>query len=132
MMELDITNLLIAVLIGIGLGVGAICVYVWITIRRFQTEIDQVVEDTVRVAKDSLVGVVLEEDAGQLYCYRESDRQFLCQGATLGEIRKLFGQQYPDKTAYLADGHDPVLLERLKTELENIKQQEKSENSLSI
>jgi hypothetical protein len=131
-MELDITNLLISVLIGIGLGVGAICLYVWITIRRFQAEIDQVMEDTVRVAKDSLVGVVLEEDAGQLYCYRESDRQFLCQGATLGEIRKLFGQQYPDKTAYLADGHDPVLLERLKAELENIKQQEKSENSLSV
>jgi len=132
MIEYDITNFVVAVLIGLGLGLGAVALYVWYIIRQFQSEIDQLVKDTVQVAKDSLVAVVLEEDAGQLYCYRESDRQFLCQGTTLGEIRKLFGERYPDKTAYLADGHDPALLERLKQELENIKQQEKSENSLSV
>ena len=131
-MEYDVTNLLIAVMIGMSLAAGAICVYVWLVIRRFRAEIDQLVQDAVAEAEANMVGVVLEEDAGQLYCYRESDRQFLCQGATLGEIRKLFGERYPDKTAYLADGHDPVLLERLKQELENIKQQEKSENSLSV
>jgi hypothetical protein len=131
-MEYDITTLVANILIGIGLGIGLVALYVWHIIRKFQAEINKLVKDTVQQVEVNMVAVVLEEDAGQLYCYRESDRQFLCQGATLGEIRKLFGQQYPEKTAYLADGHDPMLLERLKTELENIKQQEKSENSLSV
>jgi hypothetical protein len=130
-MELDITSVLIAVMIGIGLGVGAICLYVWIVIRRFRAEIDQLVQETVQVAKDSLVGVVLEEDAGQLYCYRESDRQFLCQGANISDIKKMFGELYPDKTAYLADG-DPALIERIKAELAELKKKETGENSISV
>lgn len=130
-MEYDITNLLITVLIGIGIGIGLVALYVWHIIRKFRTEIDQLVEDTVRVARDSLVGVVLEEDAGQLYCYRESDRQFLCQGVDITEIRTKFAEQYPDKTAYLSGG-DPALLERLKAELEQIKQKEQNEAGHSI
>ena len=130
-MEYDITNLLITVLIGIGVGIGLVVLYVWHIIRKFRDEIDQMVEDTVRVARDSLVGVVLEEDAGQLYCYRESDRQFLCQGVDITEIRTKFAEQYPDKTAYLSGG-DPALLERLKAELEQIKQKEQNEAGHSI
>ena len=131
MIEYDITNFVVAVLIGLGLGLGAVALYVWYIIRQFQSEIDQLVKNTVQVAKDSLVGVVLEEEAGQLYCYRESDRQFLCQGVSLTEIRTKFAAQYPDKTAYMSGG-DPALLERLKTELDQIRQQEKNEAGHSI
>jgi hypothetical protein len=130
-MEYDITNLLITVLIGLGIGIGLVALYVWHIINKFRSEIDQLVEDTVRVARDSLVGVVLEEDAGQLYCYRESDRQFLCQGVDITEIRTKFAEQYPDKTAYLSGG-DPALLERLKAELEQIRQKEQNEAGHSI
>jgi hypothetical protein len=115
-MEYDVTNLVVTVVIGIGIGLGLVALYVWHVIQKFQTEIDQLAEETVRVVKDSLVGVVLEEDAGQLYCYRETDRQFLCQGTNIGEIKKMFGELYPDKTAYLAGG-DPALIERIKAEL---------------
>jgi hypothetical protein len=68
---------------------------------------------------------VVEEEGGQLYFYRETDRQFLCQGADLTEIRKRFNDMYPEKIAYLAGG-DPALIKQLKAELEQIKQQEKS------
>jgi hypothetical protein len=74
---------------------------------------------------------VVEEDAGQLYFYRETDRQFLCQGADLMEIRKRFNELYPDKIAFLSGG-DPALVERLKNELINLKNQESNENSVSV
>ena len=74
---------------------------------------------------------MVEEDAGQLYFYRETDRQFLCQGADLMEIRKRFNDMYPEKIAYLAGG-DPALIERLKAELKNLKEQEKNEGSISV
>jgi hypothetical protein len=130
-MEYDIANLFVAVLMGLCIGIGLVALYVWNIIRKFRAEIDQMVEETIQVARDSLVGVVLEEDAGQLYCYRESDRQFLCQGVDITEIRTKFAQQYPDKTAYMSGG-DPALLERLKTDLEQIKKQEQNEAGRSI
>ena len=130
-MEYDVTNLVVTALIGIGIGLGLVALYVWHVIRKFQAEIDQLVEETVQVARDSLVGVVLEEDAGQLYCYRDSDRQFLCQGTNIGEIKKMFGELYPDKTAYLAGG-DPALIERIKDELAELNKKEDSETSVSV
>jgi hypothetical protein len=130
-MEYDITNLVVTVLIGIGIGLGLVVLYVWHVIRKFQAEINQLVEETVQVAKDSLVGVVLEEDAGQLYCYRDSDQQFLCQGTNIGEIKKMFSELYPDKTAYLAGG-DPALIERIKSELAELNKKENSETSVSV
>jgi hypothetical protein len=77
------------------------------------------------------VGIVVEEEAGQLYFYRETDRQFLCQGTTLAEIRKRFNDMYPSKIAYLAGG-DPALVERLRNELKILKEQEKNESSISV
>jgi hypothetical protein len=131
MMEYDITAIVITVLLGIGTGLGIVALYVWLIIRKFQAEINQLVEETVQVARDSLVGVVLEEDAGQLYCYRDSDRQFLCQGTNIGEIKKMFNELYPGKTAYLAGG-DPALIERIKAELAELNKKENSETSLSV
>jgi hypothetical protein len=75
--------------------------------------------------------VVVEEDAGQLFFYREEDRQFMCQGSTLAEVREKFNELFPEKIAYLAGG-DPALVERLKAELKTIKEKEVSENSISI
>jgi hypothetical protein len=94
-------------------------------------ELRGLVRETIREVEADMVGIVVEEDAGQLYFYRESDRQFLCQGATLMEIRKRFNDMYPEKIAFLAGG-DPALIERLKTELKTLKEQEKNEGSISV
>jgi len=127
----DITGLVAGALIGIGLGMGAVVLYVWWIIRRFHNNLDSMIRETLDEVKSSLVGLVIEEDRGQLYAYRDSDRQFLCQGADIAEIRRKFSEQYPDKTAYLSGG-DPALVERLKAELSVLKEQEKSEAGHSI
>jgi nitrogen fixation-related uncharacterized protein len=130
-MEYDITGLVISILIGIGLGIGAVALYVWWIIQRFHNDLEGMVRETLDEVRASLVGLVIEQDGNQLYAYRDSDRQFLCQGADIAEIRRKFQEQYPDKTAYLSGG-DPVLIERLRSELKTIKEQEKNEVGISV
>ena len=122
-MEYDVTTMVANILIGIGLGIGLVVFWVWRTVRKFEDEMRGLVRETIKEVEADMVGIVVEEDGGQLYFYRETDRQFLCQGTTLMEIRKRFNEQYPSKIAYLAGG-DPVLIERLKAELKTIKEQE--------
>jgi MFS superfamily sulfate permease-like transporter len=130
-MEYDITTLVANILIGLGLGMGLAVFWVWRTMRRFEDEVRGLVRETIKEVEADMVGIVVEEEAGQLYVYRETDRQFLCQGADLIEIRKRFNELYPEKIAFLADG-DPVLIERLRAELKNLKEQEKNEGSISV
>jgi hypothetical protein len=130
-MEYDITTIVANILIGLGLGIGLVVFWIWRTVRKFEDEIRGLVRETIREVEADMVGIVVEEDGGQLYVYRETDRQFLCQGADLMEIRKRFNELYPEKIAFLAGG-DPALIERLKNELETLKAQEKNEVSISI
>jgi len=130
-MEYDITTIVANILIGLGLGIGLVVFWVWHTVRKFEDELRGLVRETIREVEADMVGIVVEEDAGQLYFYRESDRQFLCQGTTLAEIRKKFNDMYPEKIAFLAGG-DPALIERLKAELKTLKEQEKNEGSISV
>ena len=130
-MEYDITTIVANILIGLGLGIGLVVFWIWRTVRRFEDDLRGLVRETIKEVEADMVGIVVEEDAGQLYFYRDSDRQFLCQGADLIEIRKRFNELYPEKIAFLAGG-DPVLVERLKNELKSLKEQEKNENSISV
>ena len=130
-MEYDIATIATNILIGLGLGIGLVVFWVWRTVRRFEDDLRGLVRETIREVEADMVGIVVEEDAGQLYFYRETDRQFLCQGTTLAEIRKRFNELYPEKIAFLAGG-DPALIERLRTELKNLKEQEKNEGSISV
>ena len=122
-MEYELMTMIANILIGIGLGIGFVMFLMWRVMRRFEEDVRGMVRETIREVEADMVPIVVEEDAGQLYFYRDSDRQFLCQGADLMEIRKRFNEQYPSKIAYLAGG-DPVLVERLKNELETLKAQE--------
>lgn len=128
---IEITQLVVGLLVGAGLGIGAVILYAWYLINRINNNLDSMVRETLDEVKASLVGLVIEEDGDQLYAYRETDRQFLCQGRDIAEIRQKFSQQYPDKTAYLSGG-DPALVEKLKAELALLKEQEKNENSVSV
>jgi hypothetical protein len=100
-------------------------------VRRFEDDMRGLVRETIREVEAQMLGVVVEEDGGQLYFYRETDRQFLCQGTSLAEVRSRFNELYPEKIAFLAGG-DPALIERLKNELKILKEQEKNEGSISV
>ena len=128
---IDITNIVVGALLGMGVTLAAIAWYVWTVISRYEQKLNSHIKEALKEVQANLVGLIIEEDGGQLYAYRETDRQFLCQGATIAEIRKKFSNQYPDKTAYLSGG-DPALIERLKTELAAIKEKEERENSVSV
>lgn len=128
---IEITQLVVGLLVGAGLGIGAVVLYGWFLLSKINRNLDSVVKETLEEVRASLVGLIIEEDDGQLYAYRETDRQFLCQGSNISEIRKKFSEQYPNKTAYLSGG-DPALVERLKAELAVIKEQEERETSPSV
>jgi len=130
-MEYDITTIVANILIGLGLGIGLVVFWIWRTVRRFEDDLRGLVRETIKEVEADMVGIVVEEEGGQLYFYRETDRQFLCQGTTLAEIRKKFNDMYPEKIAFLAGG-DPALIERLKAELKTLKEREKNEGSISV
>ena len=131
MIELDITTIVANALIGFGLGLAVLAFYVWRTIRRWETELREIVREAVTEAEANMVGLIVEQEGDVIYAYTERDRQFVCQGATVTEIREGFKSRYPEKTAYLAGG-DEALVERFKTELIKLKEKEASENSISV
>jgi hypothetical protein len=131
MTEYDITTIVANALIGIGIGIGLVVFYVWRTIRQFEDQMQGLVREAIQEVEANMVGLIVEQENNVIYAYTESDRQFVCQGATVAEIREGFKSRYPEKTAYLAGG-DADLVERFKQELTQLKEKETSENSLSV
>ena len=74
------------------------------------------IEEVVDEATANLVGLDIEVDNGVYFCYNNVDKQYICQGKTVAEIRQAFQERFPGKTAYLAGG-DPAVVAELKTEL---------------
>jgi hypothetical protein len=131
MIEYDITTIVANALIGIGLGLAIVTFVVWRIIRRFETDLREVVREAVAEVEASLIGLIVEQEGDVIYAYTEKERQFVCQGTDLQQIRDGFRSRYPEKTAYLAGG-DPALVERLKAELLQAKTKEDSENSVGV
>ena len=116
MIEYDITALLANIMIGIGLGIGLVVFYVWRTIRRFENQMQGLVREAIQEVEVNMIGLIVEQEGDMIYAYTEQDRLFVCQGATVEEIRAGFKSRYPEKTAYLAGG-DADLVEHFKQEL---------------
>ena len=113
MMEFDIG----AVIIGIGIGFGMIAIYVWFFLYLpIICRVDRIIAQVVAEAENHMIGLDIELDRGVYFCYNSKDKQFVCQGRTVAEIRQVFGSRFPGKTAYLAGG-DPAVVEQFKTEL---------------
>jgi hypothetical protein len=127
MIEYDITTIVANALIGFGLGLAVLAFYVWRTIRRFETELREIVREAVAETEANMIGLIVEQEGDVIYAYTEQERQFVCQGATVAEIREGFKSRYPEKTAYLAGG-DEALVERFKTELLKLAQNEPNNN----
>ena len=113
---MELADIVVAILIGIGIGFGIVGLYIWILYHRIKDRVDQMIREVVDEAEASLVGLDIEVDNGVYFCYNSKDKQFVCQGSTVAEIRRAFGERYPGKTAYLAGG-DPEVVAEFKTEL---------------
>jgi hypothetical protein len=113
---MELVDIVIILLVGVGIGVGVLCLYVWVLYQRIKSRVDEMVNQIINEAEANLVGLDIEVDNGVYFCYNNEDKQFVCQGATVAEIRTAFQARFPDKTAYLAGG-DPRVVAELKTEL---------------
>lgn len=111
-MIIDLGVALVGMLIGMALAALLIYLYVRGLVNQVLAELDEHVER----AASTLMPVTVERENGVLFCYAKEDNQFICQGATLEEIREAFKARFPDKTAYL-DGGDPELVEELRAEI---------------
>jgi hypothetical protein len=113
---MELVDILSAIGIGTLIGIGIVGFYVWILYRRLKGRIDQMIKEVIEEAEANLVGLDIELDNGTYFCYNNEDKQFVCQGKTVSEIRTAFQDRFPGKTAYLAGG-DPRVVAELKTEL---------------
>jgi len=109
-------DILTAIGIGTLIGFGIIGFYVWILYQQIRGRVDDMVKQIIQEAEDNMVGLDIDLDRDTYFCYNSEDKQFVCQGSTVSEIRQAFGARFPGKTAYLAGG-DPAVVEHFKTEL---------------
>ena len=124
---MELMDIVVILLVGIGIGIGMLCLYIWILFQRIRGRVDDMVKQIIQQAQDDLIGLDIELDKNTYFCYNSEDKQFVCQGSTVAEIKKTFEARFPGKTAYLAGG-DPAVVEQFKTELTKLKT---NENSIS-
>ena len=118
-------DIVAGILMGIGIGIVMLGIYVWILYQRIKTRIDRMIQEVVDEAAETLVGLNIELDRGVYFCYNSEDKQFVCQGTTVSEIRQAFQDRFPGKTAYLASG-DPAVVEQFRAELTELRSNENS------
>ena len=123
---MELVDIAVAIIVGIGIGFGMIAIYVWFFLYLpIKSRVDSMIKQVVEQARVGLVGLDIEVDNGIYFCYNSEDKQFVCQGTTVFEIREGFQKRFPEKTAYLAGG-DPAVVEQFKTELLKLAQNENS------
>jgi hypothetical protein len=124
---MELMDIVAGILMGIGIGLVMLGLYVLFLYQKIKHRVDRMIAEVVDEAASTLVGLEIELDKGRYFCYNSEDKQFVCQGSTVSEIRQAFQDRFPGKTAYLAGG-DPAVVEQFKTELIKLAQHE---NSLS-
>ena len=104
---------------GILLGIVIAGILIYLYIRGLILSVMRELDEHIERAANTLMPVIIERENGVLFCYDKQDKQFICQGATVAEIREAFGRRFPDKTAYL-DGGDEELVAELRKELKEL------------
>jgi hypothetical protein len=122
---MELNEIVGGILMVIGVGFVMLSLYIWILFQRIRGRVDDMVKQIIQQAQDDLIGLDIELDKNTYFCYNSKDKQFVCQGTTVTEIKKTFEARFPGKTAYLAGG-DPAVVEQFKTELTKLKTNENS------
>ena len=122
---MELMDIVAGILMGIGIGLVVLGIYVWVLYQRIKTRVDHMIQEVLDEAAETLVGIEVELDKGVYFCYKSEDKQFVCQGTTVSEIRQAFQDRFPGKTAYLAGG-DPTVVAQFRTELTELRSNENS------
>ena len=122
---MEFMDIVAGILMGVGIGLIMLGLYVFYIYQKIKHRVDRMVREVIEEAESNLVGLDIELDKGVYFCYNNTDKQFVCQGSTIVEIKQSFQQRFPGKTAYLAGG-DPAVVEQFKTELLQLAQHENS------
>jgi hypothetical protein len=113
---MEFKDIVITIGIGVSIGCSMFLLYAWYLYRNLKSQVDQMIAQVLAEAEADLVGVDIEVDNGVYFCYNNKDKQFICRGNTVAEIKQAFRERFPTKTAYLAGG-DPEVVAHFKTEL---------------
>ena len=113
---MELNEILGGILIGIGISFVVLGLYIWVLFQRIKGRVDRMIREVIEEAEADLVGLDIEVDQGVYFCYNSEDKQFVCQGGTVAEIKQAFQARHPGKTAYLAGG-EPAVVEQFKEEL---------------
>jgi hypothetical protein len=122
---MELNEIVGGILMGIGIGFVMLGLYIWILFQRIRGRVDRMIQEVINEAEANMIGLDIEVDQGRYFCYNNEDKQFVCQGSTVAEIRQAFQERFPGKTAYLAGG-DPAVVEQFRTELIRLKTNENS------
>ena len=105
------------IFIGIGLGILLMSAVIYIAAKRFERRLQTGIDEVLNKVQDRTMGLVVEKHNDTIFCFSEEDKQFICQGKDLFEIRQAFQTRFPDKMAYLAGG-DPEVVKLLEAQKE--------------
>jgi hypothetical protein len=122
---MELNEIVSGILMIIGIGFIMLGLYIWILFQRIRGRVDDMIEQIIQQAQADIIGLDIEVDQGRYFCYNSEDKQFVCQGTTVAEIKQSFQDRFPGKTAYLAGG-DPVVVEQFRTELKKLSTNENS------
>ena len=117
---MELNEILGGIVMGIDIAFVMVGLYIWILFQRIRGRVDDMVKQIIQQAEADLIGLDIELDNGKYFCYNHMDKQFVCQGGTVAEIRQAFQSRHPGKTAYLAGG-DPAVVDTFKTELDKMR-----------
>lgn len=105
-----------AIVTGILVGMAIAILVIYLYIRGLVREVVEELNEHIQQMESNMMPVIVEREHGVIFCYGEEDKQFICQGRDLAEIKAAMKQRFPQKVAYLAGG-DEDLVKELREQL---------------
>ena len=101
-----------------AVGIGLSLLYLAYRIKLVMNALDSHIAEALDQVKESFITVLVEKDNDTYYCYRKEDRQFVCQGRTVDEVRTAFKLKYPDKVAVVSKETAEDIVAEFKKEID--------------
>jgi len=98
-----------AVVLATMLAEMVLKTYLLIKIKKYQTELQPVLDVMERAVAGQLILLTVEVDHNQYLCYNALTQEFVCQGIDVTEIVQRFRARFPDKSLTIFNGDDTAV-----------------------